>query len=139
MVNKHLTFPDNVLFMLKHSFKVFPVPVSYCPSVLLVLLALLPSGILWQPSISKPLTSIPESLQIPITVSLRFWSETSLKIPDISTLLRLLYCCFLRFMILFWRFWLTFLTISNSLFNLSLAVTRWSTFSESLETWLNKP
>ena len=111
---------------------------------LVVLVAFLPSGSLWQPSMSKRLISIPESLQIPMTVYSRFWSEISLEIPDISTLLRLLYCsdfdcCSSGFIILFWRFWLTFLTINNSLFDFSLIVTRRSTFSESLEIWSNNP
>ena len=109
---------------------------------LLVLVAFLPSGSLWKPSISKLFTWIPESLQISMTVSSRLWSETSLEFP--FTLLRLLYgsdldCCFSRFKILFWKIWLTFLTIKTWLFNFLLAVTRRSTFSESLEIWLNKP
>ena len=119
---------------------------------LVVLVAFLPRDSVWQPSMSEVFMSIPESLQILITVSW-FWSEASFEIPDISTLLCLLYCslclfycslcllycfdldCFFsRFTILFWRFWLTFLTINNSLFNVSLAVTR-NSFPFKFSVW----
>ena len=111
---------------------------------LVLLIAFLPNDSLWQPSTFKGFTLILESLQIPITVSSRFWSEVLLEIPDMSTLFGLFYCsdlncCFSRFTILFWRFWLAFLTIHNSLFKFLLAVMRQTTFSESLEIWLYYP
>ena len=137
ITNNHLTFLVNVLFTLKHSFGLFLFQkfhnysgsgVGCIPSQQQSVAALM----------SKRLTSILESLQIQIMVPSRFWPETSLEIPDISTLLCLLYCsdfdcCFSRFIILFWRFWFTFLIIINSLFNFLVAVMRRFTFSESLE------
>ena len=117
MANKHLTFLVNALFTQKHSFRVFPVT-NFTITRLVKLVAFLPSGSLWQPSMSKRLTSVPESFHIPITVSSRIWLEDSFEMADISTSLRLLYCydldcSFWRFTILFWRFWLTFLPINN--------------------------
>ena len=136
MANKHLRFwfisflrwsiaSDSLLLVI------------FMITFLVVLVAFLPSGGLWQPLMSKGFTSISESLQIPITICSRFWFTTSFEIPEIPTLLRLLYCseldcCFSRVIVLFWRFLLTFLTINNSLLNFSLAVTR---RSHSLKVW----
>ena len=124
ITNKHLTFLVNVWSIASECFLF----TNFTITCLVVLVAFLPSSSLWQPSMSKGLTLIPEPLQILTTVCSRFWSEILLEIPDILTLLHLLDCSdfncyFLRFIILFWRFWLTYLTINNSLFNFLLAVT----------------
>ena len=71
LTNEHV----NVLFTLKHSFRVFPILKFYSYS-LSGLVAFLPSGSLWQPSMSKESTSIPECLLILITNCSRFSSET---------------------------------------------------------------
>ena len=59
---------------------------NYTSIFLMMLVAFLPSGSLWQLSISKAFTSVLESLPILLLIiSSIFWSETSFQIPDIST------------------------------------------------------
>ena len=114
--------------MLKHSFRVFPVQWCWFHFFQVVVCDNLPC--------LKDL----HQFQISFRTWLKFVQTFDLKFH--SKFLRFWHCsnldCFSRFTILFQKFWLTFLTIKNSLFNFLLAVKRRSTL-KSLEIWLNNP
>ena len=72
MTNKHLTFLVNVLLCQSVASECFLLT-NFMITSLVALVAFHPSGSMWQPSMSKGFTSIPESLKILIRVCSRFW------------------------------------------------------------------
>ena len=103
-------------------------------------LLFLERGSRWQPSISLASTSIPDSLQMLITVFSKSSSQILFGMPDNSTLFLRLYCSpfawfFSKFMILSSNLLFTFFVITSSLVSFLFSNEIWSIGSGSLCIW----
>ena len=111
-----------------------PITLLLCP------LLFLERGSRWQPSISLASTSVPDSLQMLITVFSKSSSQILFSMPDNSTLFLWLYCSpfawfFSKFMILSSNLLFTFFVITRSLVSFLFSNEIWSIVSVSLCIW----
>ena len=120
-------FTADSFFIFQQSFRIFPINK-------------LERGSRWKPSISLATKSIPDSLQMLITVFSKWSSQILFGMPDNSTLFLQLYCpqfawFFSKFMIFFSNLLFTFFVILSSLVSFLFSNEIWSIASVSLCIW----